>query len=502
MRFGWCGLIAFLVLVPARPPHRRLAPRKTPKRTAGLPAAYNPDAQKMFAAGLTAFENGRNQVALDNWRRSAQKGPRFALVHIFISLTTTDPQEKKMERHRAQVLAVTASTHDKLLIKWLSSVEEEQYVPAIASMNDLLAAYPNDKQVAFLAGRWLSSQEQYEQGINLLRRATELDGNYGTAWNQLAYDYANTGDFSRAFAAMERYTALLPKEPRPQVSYAEILRMAGNYRDALAHYRRALEIDPAYQASQLGVADTFALMGEEATARTEYEKAIRQASTRAEQVGYAIQSALTYVREKKARRAIAALDSAADQANGAHLPLLESEAYRNMALLERDNQQSLRFLDRASTALTAASSQSPAPEFHQEKGEVLQLRAVRLAAAHDATGAAATLRELNQLANLTHSSPLRRAYAGAMGQVLVAGQQYAQAIAYLEEDSGDPLSMRDLIVAYSQAGSVDRAHVLEMKLAAFNQPTVEQALVVPDLRTRLSATKEKRGWLRRLTGGQ
>ena len=60
--------------------------------------------------------------------------------------------------------------------------------------------------------------------------------------------------------------------------------------------------------------------------------------------------------------------------------------------------------------------------------------------------------------------------------------------------------MRDLIVAYSNTGSTDRAHVLEIKLAAVNQPTVEQALVVPDLRARLAATKEKRGWLRRLTG--
>jgi tetratricopeptide (TPR) repeat protein len=193
----------------------------------------------LFQDGLTAFENDRKQLALDIWRRCEKKAPRFALVHLFISLATTDPREQKMERHRAQVLAATAPKRDRLLVKWLCGVEEEQYVPAIAAMNDLLASYPEDKQVAFLAGRWLSSQEQYEQGIKLLRRATELDGKYAAAWNQLAYAYANTGDFSNAFGAMERYTALLPKDPNPQDSYAEILRMAGNFRDALAHYRRA-----------------------------------------------------------------------------------------------------------------------------------------------------------------------------------------------------------------------------------------------------------------------
>ena len=62
--------------------------------------------------------------------------------------------------------------------------------------------------------------------------------------------------------------------------------------------------------------------------------------------------------------------------------------------------------------------------------------------------------------------------------------------------------MRGLITAYEKAGSADRAHVLELKLAALNQPTVEQALVVPELRAKLAATKQKRGWLRRLTGGE
>jgi murein endopeptidase len=88
-----------------------------------------------------------------------------------------------------------------------------------------------------------------------------------------------------------------------------------------------------------------------------------------------------------------------------------------------------------------------------------------------------------------------------MGSVLVVRQRYAEALPYLEEDTRNPLSMRDLIVVYTKVGTTDRAHVLEMKLAAFNQPTVEQALVVPELRTKLAATKEKRGWLRKLMGG-
>lgn len=496
MQFGWCCLIAVLALLPTPATRHKHHPQKKPKVSATV---SNSDAGKLFDAGLTAFENEHPQAALDNWRRSARKDPRSPLAHLFISLATTDPQEQKKEQRSAQTLAARATKRDRLLVRWLSGAEEEQYVPAITAMNDLLASYPNDKHIAFLAGRWLVSQEQYEAGAKPLRRATELDNTYAAAWNQLAYCYAYTGDFSNAFAAMERYTALLPKDPNPQDSYAEILRMAGNFRDALGHYRRALQIDPTFQASQEGIADTYALMGEEATARSEYDKAISQASTRSDQIRYAMQSALTYVREKKERRSMAALDSAANKARDAHLPLLESEAYRDMALIERDNQQSLRFLDKASAAL-ATSSDTSGPEFHQERGEVLRARAVRTAAAGNPAGAAQALKELEQLVKDTRGSALSRSYAGAMGGVLTVDQKYAQAIPYLEEDSGNPLSMRDLITAYTKAGAADRAHVLELKLAGLNLPTAEQALVVPELRSKLAATKEKRSWLRRLTG--
>lgn len=498
MQSVWWGLMVILALAPT-PATRRHPPHKSSKRVAPALATSTTEGGRLFEAGLTAFENEHPQLALQDWRRSAQIDPRPALVHLFISLATTDRQEQRIERRRAQALASRATKRERLLVKWLSGVEEGNYVSAIAAMNDLLASYPKDKHVIFLAGRWLAGQEQYREAAKLLQAATDLDSNYAAAWNQLAYCYARSGDFSDAFAAMERYTALLPKDPNPQNSYAAILRMAGNFRDALAHYRHALALDPAFLSSQVGLADTYALMGEEGTARAEYEKAFRQAASHSDQVHSALQSALTYLREKKSRRAIATLESVAIQARDTHLPVLEAEAFRDMALIEHDNQQSLRFLDKASAALAAVSTRAN-PEFHQEVAEVLRVRAARLAAGGDSSGAAHSLQELEQLSKTAHDEALERCYAGATGSVLVVQQKFSQAIPYLEEDTSNPLSMRDLITAYTQQSSADRAHVWELKLAALNEPTVEQALVVPDLRAKLAATKEKRGWLRRLTG--
>jgi len=457
-----------------------------------------PYARKLFESGMAECENEHIYKALENWRAAVKKDPSFALAHLFISEATYDPVEQKSERLRAKALAGTVTSGEKLLIKWLAGAQDEHYVPAIEAMNDLLAEYPRDKRIAFLAGRWLILQEQYEQAERFLERALALDGSYAPAWNRLAYCHAYLGDYSKAFAAMERYVALLPSEPNPQNSYAEILRMSGNFRGALEHYRQTLKIDPAFQPAQIGIADTYALMGEEATARNEYDKGIRDAHLTSDTIRYALQSAITYIREKKQGKANSALNSVAKQAQEAHLSVPEAEAFRIMALDERDNSVALKYLATAENAL-AADSQAPRSDLHEEQAHVLRMLAVRAEAAGLKPASAQSLKQMEALMNATHSAILRRSYYGALGSVLLVDHKYAEAISFLQEDVGNPLSVQDLILAYTQTGANDRAHALELKLAAMNEPTIEQALVVPQLRTKLAATKEKRTWLQKIT---
>src|SRR5579871_4563604 len=96
---------------------------------------------------------------------------------------------------------------------------------------------------------------------------------------------------------MQKYTELLPNEANPQDSFAEISRMAGRYDQALSHYHESLKIDPGFVESQLGIGDTYALMGEEAKARVEYSAAVQKAADKVQKARWSLQSAATYVRE-------------------------------------------------------------------------------------------------------------------------------------------------------------------------------------------------------------
>jgi predicted Zn-dependent protease len=74
------------------------------------------------------------------------------------------------------------------------------------------------------------------------------------------------------------------------------------------------------------------------------------------------------------------------------------------------------------------------------------------------------------------------AYHGAAGAVLFSGHKYTDAIAHLEEDINNPFSLQLLAEAYQKSGDSSAAQRTTETLANFNDPTVEQALVVPAFR--------------------
>ena len=63
-------------------------------------------------------------------------------------------------------------------------------------------------------------------------------------------------------------------------------------------------------------------------------------------------------------------------------------------------------------------------------------------------------------------------------------QKVPEAIAHLEEDEDNPYSLELLSRAYSITGASDKRHEVEVKLRSSNAPTMEQALVVPAVRSR------------------
>src|SRR5438309_6233003 len=222
-----------------------------------------------------------------------------------------------------------------MLITWFSGVRENDYLSGITAMNDLVQQYPKDEQLLVWAGSWLFHQKEYELAQKRLEQAVAIDADFAAARERSGLHLCLPG---RLQPGLDRHAAhyveLLPNEPNPQDSYAEILRMAGRYEEAIEHYRTALRIDPNFHSSQLGIADTYSLMGQQKKAREEYFNARVLATDKVSELQDVLQSAFTYVRDRDSLGADQAFEGVVQQAHRAALPVIEAEAWRMRARLQ------------------------------------------------------------------------------------------------------------------------------------------------------------------------
>jgi tetratricopeptide (TPR) repeat protein len=451
----------------------------------------SPQAHAFFEKAMAKMEMLHTADGLENFRNAVQADPQFALGHIMLTFFSQDPSEQVAEREKALATRANAGPEEKLVIDWLANASQAKWVPAIQAMNEAITNYPHDKHLHWLAGWWLQlDQNQSQRAVVMFEKVMQIDPKFADAYNEAAYCYARQGDMDKAFADIKRYTELVPNEPNPQDSFAEISRMAGRFEDALTHYRMSLKIDPSFHESQLGLGDTYALMGDQQKARAEYVKAIATGST-VQKVTWSLQLAATYVREGDLAGADKAFNAVAEQAHAKDFANLEAEAYRSMSLYQLESAASLNLLAKAEAVLHE-DHRVPQSLLNQELAAVLRTRVESALAAKNNELAKTTLKQLQNLADANDADGIiTSALHGAAGAVALAVGDYADAVNHFEADQSNAISMRSLITAYDKNGQQGNAHRLAAKLAALNVPLIEQAVVVPEFRKQRAAMAAK-----------
>ncbi len=449
------------------------------------------EARQLFDGAVIKLENMHGPDAMKDFRKAIQLDPDFAFANIMISFVTVDqnvdPAEQIAARDKAKAARSKVSRGEQLIVDWLTSSSEGKMVTAIQSMNQALEEYPNDKLLLWMAGIWVENQQQITRAIPMFERVLKLDPNFAPPLNEVAYCYARTRNFDKAFSAMQRYIMLLPNESNPQDSYAEILRMAGRFDDALTHYRASLKNDPNFVVSQVGLADTYALMGDETRARTEYASAVQHAFSKSEAATWSLNAAITYIRENDRSGADTAFHAVAKMAHENDLGVLEAEAYRMMSTYQTSIAAAMGLLKKAEGALQE-EHKIPAAARQDEIALILRERVARATQEGNSSLAAATLKQLEQISESSQDPLIQLAYEGAAGTFLVSKGKYEDALSHLREDDRNPVSMKWMVVAYRKMGAKEVAEQLAKTLAEWNEPTLEQALVVPEFRVKEPAS--------------
>jgi tetratricopeptide (TPR) repeat protein len=441
----------------------------------------SPEAQRLVVeamrVGLDLVEQEQSDVML---RQAIKLDPDFAMAHELLAQNSLDPAEQVVENAKALALLSHASPAERLVIEWWQDAMDHKLISAITKMNDVLSQYPHDKWVIFMATNWVTTQTQYERAIAVYERSGITDS--AGLMNNMGYCYAYMRQFDKAFTLMDKYVAALPKDANPQDSYAEILRMAGSFNKSLEHYRAALAIDPQFYSSQFGIADTYSLMGDQVRARQEYEIGFQKFPLpELHLVQWRTREAETYIREGDLQGADHAFQAIADDAHSKHMSHEEADIYRQMALYQPDPKQALTLLDKAEAALKEGKNSMPA-SIHQEQAQILRARVELAVKSSNRQTVHTLLVRLQEMSSTSTDRLIDTAYHGAAGAAAFSQRKYDEAISQLEEDKNNPLSLKLLALAYQKIGYSAGAKRTSETLANLNDPTLEQALVVPSFR--------------------
>ena len=451
-------------------------------QTAVLPlTTKNAEVRHLLDEAWTLYLDRVEQAqAIEKLHQAIKLDPDFAMGHELLGQISLDSAEQVNEQAKAFALREHASPAEQTVIEWYQDASDAKLIPAITRMNDVLGQYPHDKWVVWMTTWWLMTQTQYERSIAIYERSGINDS--AGLMNNLGYNYAGIRNFDKAFAAMDKYVAAMPGDPNPLDSYAEILRMAGRFDQSIEHYRAALAVNPRFYSSQFGVADTYALMGDQARARQEYEVGFQKFSIPQQHwVLWKTREAGTYVREGDYAGADQAFQSIAAYAHAQRIDQVEADTYRQMAMYQPNAKKAWALLDQADHAAREGKNATKSA-IVEETAEILRLRvelAVKMGKLAQARSLVARLSDMWESSN---DRLVEIAYQGAAGRLSYSDGKFEEAIAHLEEDPNNPLSLKLLAAAYQQTGYSAGAKRIDETLSNLNDPTLEQALVVPAFR--------------------
>ena len=437
------------------------------------------DARKSLELAWNKYENAMYDASAADARRATQKDANSALAYAMISFAARRTTPDSAALAKAKSLLSRTAGDEQLLVRWMTSVQERDLLPAISSMNDLLKHYPRDKHILYVTGEWLFIQQDDDHAQNLLESALKIDPDFPAALNRLGYLYIRSAnpDPEKALASLHHYAEVEKNSSNPEDSLGEVSRIAGNDTASLLHYSASLKIDPSFLASQEGLGDTRTLMGDFDGARKEYDRALQMAQSPVDELYIKEQRALVAFWEGKPEEGHRELAAFAEEASRKKEPNGQFNIALARAMLASDPQSELKQLKELSAFLEHPLAGMLESDRSVARATVLRER-VRVAAFSAQTeDAARATSELEALATASRDLFVQACYESARGYVQIAQKDFQNASDALAADPHSPLALQQLAVAQLKLGNTDATEVTLTRLKYQRAPTVEWFLV-------------------------
>lgn len=250
-----------------------------------------------FQTGLLYANKVQRVQAGYHFQRALDADPTFATAWLNLAFVSSGTAAFISTLDSAKRYAPQTSEGEQLVIKAAQYGFEGNTLEQERTLEKLVEMYPGDETAHLALGSYYFGLQQYQKAILAYTQATQLNNDLAILHNQLGYSQRALGNYGEAEKAFKFYIKLNAQNPNAYDSYAELLMEMGRFNESIEFYAKALDLDPNFVASHIGIACDYAFLGEPERARTQLDVLREIANTPNETRNANFTEALTYVCE-------------------------------------------------------------------------------------------------------------------------------------------------------------------------------------------------------------
>jgi tetratricopeptide (TPR) repeat protein len=266
--------------------------------------ASSDEIRKLYLTGRDLAEKLRATDARRFYEQAVAKDPKFALGHLGLATTSGTNKEFIDAVTRAATLAGQVSEGERLMILALEAGMKGNPSGVLAHYTELVRLFPNDERAQTLIGNTYFGRQEYEAAVRHFVKATSINPSFSQPYNQLGYAYRFLEKPNDAETAFKKYIQLIPDDPNPYDSYAELLMKLGRFDESIKAYEKALALDPNFVASHIGIGNNHLSAGRPSEARAAFARLAAVARNTGERRQARFWTAASYVHEGATDKAI------------------------------------------------------------------------------------------------------------------------------------------------------------------------------------------------------
>jgi serine/threonine protein kinase/Tfp pilus assembly protein PilF len=209
----------------------------------------NVEAYRHYQLGIDYGRRFLTSDAIRELEEAVRLDPQFGLAYLRLS----DQYSLEGDVRRGTEMAVKVEQlqsrlprYEQLSLLVVKASRSQDPEAELAARESIVSEFPRATEDRGILGEFLSTLGKQDQANQLFQQGLALDPKNEDLLNFQSYTLARWGDISGALAANDAYIAVRPGDPNPFDSRGDVLFIAGRDDEAIAAYRKVLELKPDF----------------------------------------------------------------------------------------------------------------------------------------------------------------------------------------------------------------------------------------------------------------